>query len=434
MTGGSGGINAGGGAAGTGGPTACASDKVCTPLGQLCDTARSVCVDCLADTDCGTDAVCTAGSCQAVVRCTDSRDCPADQVCDGAAGRCVQCMGDNDCAVGSRCIATTCRASCTTDKDCTGMGQLCNLVNGYCVDCVQDADCGASAHCDVGACVANACTPLSTTCLGSQLLTCDARGGGYVSQTCPVSCSESGGAHCSSGAGGAGGGGTGGTTGCAGLTANPCTTIPRFTGTQVVDGFDNDFCNVPGYVMDLANAGYVNATTTPVSATRTVMRIAWSTAGLHGFVHVDDPNVIVVGNFYDGDNVQFFISAERPVSGLPPTDGGDQLYTAPPFGTNPATSQVTYITTTARQVVGQIVAGGYDIEVLWPWSAATTAMTSGKIIGFDVMVGVNDTSTASARDFEYGIVLRTPITTTTCPSTTIQMYCDDRTWCEPVLQ
>jgi hypothetical protein len=237
------------------------------------------------------------------------------------------------------------------------------------------------------------------------------------------------------GAGGAtgGSGGTGGTTGgtggsgCASFTANPCVSIPHFTGTQVVDGLGDEFCNVPGAILDLGNAGYVSPTGA-TSSTRTEIRVAWSDAGLHAFVHVDDPNVFRTTTYpWDSDNVQFFVTAETPRGGVPVVDVGYQLFILPPDATHAATSTTTTSLGPDVRVGGKVVATGYDLELLWSWTGALTPMVSSKVIGFDLVVGVND-SGGAARDFEYGLYLGTP--TTTC----VDLYCDDALWCHPILE
>jgi hypothetical protein len=148
--------------------------------------------------------------------CTNSLDCPTNQVCDQGRRRCVECVGSSDCPSGAVCAAFSCRTVCTSDKECTAKRQLCDKTAGHCVGCLLDGDCGASAHCESGACVANVCAPLGKRCLDAQILTCDARGTGYSALTCPETCSESGGAHCASGADAGGGGGGGGGSGAGG--------------------------------------------------------------------------------------------------------------------------------------------------------------------------------------------------------------------------
>jgi hypothetical protein len=197
--------------------TPCTSDKTCTPNEQLCDDARSICVDCMSDSDCGDSARCVEGFCETFASCTNSRDCAANQVCELNDGRCVECLGDEDCPKGSVCGEQSCRATCVSDKDCTESGLLCDRGRGYCVTCIADVDCGGGGHCEAGSCLPNVCKPESSICFEDRVLTCDARGFGYTSEACSGTCDDRGGAHCvtdeSGGAGGAnatGGRGTGG--------------------------------------------------------------------------------------------------------------------------------------------------------------------------------------------------------------------------------
>src|SRR5262245_8884268 len=69
-----------------GGPVmTCVSDKECRAQGLLCDTGRSICVQCLSSLDCGGSEAstydCLAGVCVAFTPCTNSRDCNG-QVCN----------------------------------------------------------------------------------------------------------------------------------------------------------------------------------------------------------------------------------------------------------------------------------------------------------------------------------------------------------------
>src|SRR3954464_9371336 len=69
-------------------PIACASDKDCRAAAKLCDTQRSVCVDCLDDSLCPKGQLCAEGACRS--RCTSDKDCTsAGLLCDVKAGHCI---------------------------------------------------------------------------------------------------------------------------------------------------------------------------------------------------------------------------------------------------------------------------------------------------------------------------------------------------------
>jgi len=183
------------------GNTPCASDKDCTPKGQLCDTARSVCVDCLSAQDCKTNEECKGGMCAAFTPCTSSKQCGNDQVCDVEGKRCVECVANADCKDGQACVDHACRSACTSDKDCTPKGQLCDTTQMVCVECVATADCDAKKYCVNHACIDRVCTPGSSVCKGGGVATCNAEGSAYgAASTCPPAspCTEAAGkATCS---------------------------------------------------------------------------------------------------------------------------------------------------------------------------------------------------------------------------------------------
>jgi len=136
----------------------CGTDKVCS---------GGTCVSCKAGDDCQPDAnnVCLAGtvscangpSCDAAGNAPAGTDCGTDQVC--SSGTCVACKvgdacspsgqpcktGTLACAAGPVCQVTgnkTGGTSCGTDQVCTS--------NGACASCVQDGACTPSNVCHQG--------------------------------------------------------------------------------------------------------------------------------------------------------------------------------------------------------------------------------------------------------------------------------------------
>lgn len=95
---------------------------VCEGATPFCDEARTVCVACLMDEDCG-GLACNNGTC---VGCTETEECvsPSASVCS-AEGECVPCISDSGCAhldgacVSGMCMpyAPTC-APCTASEEC----------------------------------------------------------------------------------------------------------------------------------------------------------------------------------------------------------------------------------------------------------------------------------------------------------------------------
>ena len=227
-----------GGSAGEGNvePVECEGDADCESIDMVCEPLQEQCVECLFDSDCGDDQVCRSRKCESIVECTNSLDCvdaaglevcdtglgrcvacvtsndclgtadcvnntcrpyvpcqnsldcPQRQVC--SSSRCVQCGSDADCSDDSRCIANTCWRACSSDNDCTPLGQLCNLSGGHCARCLVHEDCPEAYHCSSGRCLADVCEGGSGHCDGSSLRSCRPAGDGYdtlycgASQTC----------------------------------------------------------------------------------------------------------------------------------------------------------------------------------------------------------------------------------------------------------
>ena len=192
-------------AAVTGGGKTCLSDKDCKAMNLLCDTQRSVCVECVTALDCGdTDAAayeCNAGKCEQFVPCTNSLMCRAGQVCDKQRSRCVECTQDGDCPMGGKCVGDRCRKGCASDKDCVVDGLLCDFTSSSCVSCLKNADCGdGGLSCFNGSCQKQLCTPGTKSCLGGGVATCTSAGDGWGNIIlCDVPCTTAGGiARCGS--------------------------------------------------------------------------------------------------------------------------------------------------------------------------------------------------------------------------------------------
>ncbi len=227
-------------------------------------------------------------------------------------------------------------------------------------------------------------------------------------------------------------------------TADPCSSIPRFQGEQVVDGDAEDFCGVPYKVMTVQSAGFVkdadgNPSTADGRTSSAEIRVAWSPTALHVHVHVDDPEIVVgmtEGNEYQGDNVQLFVAASTPpnnVELLGPdcadaasASAAQQVYLVPGDASGSVAPQVTYVCGAWRpssaQYAARSVDGGYEVELRYPWPSPVSA---GSNIGFDLLVGVNDKPGSDWRDYEYGLDLGAG----ECGA----LYCNTGNWCTPTL-
>jgi len=167
---------------------ACMSDKQCAPSGQLCDTARHLCVECIDNSSCMSPATCEQSHCVTIEVCTNSLDCKGGHVCDKSSNRCVECVMDTDCAAMQACSGNVCRSKCTSDKDCQAQKLLCDTAAGHCAECLKDPDCTGGA-CISSKCVPYACQPNSITCVGGQATTCSARGDAFgPGVSCPAEC------------------------------------------------------------------------------------------------------------------------------------------------------------------------------------------------------------------------------------------------------
>lgn len=221
-----------GGSAGDGGgePVQCADDADCESIDMVCEPLQEQCVECLFDSDCGDEQVCRLRRCENIVECVNSLDCVDAnglEVCDGGLGRCVECVtssdclgtadcvnnmcrpyvpcqnsldcpqrqvcsanrcvqcgSDADCSEGARCVANTCWRGCSSDNDCTPLGQLCNTSGGHCARCLVHEDCPAAYHCSSGRCLADVCEGGSGYCSGNTLRICRAAGDGYDTVAC----------------------------------------------------------------------------------------------------------------------------------------------------------------------------------------------------------------------------------------------------------
>jgi hypothetical protein len=139
----------------------CAIDGGTQCIDLVCDPSAGLCVQCLDDTQCTTDApICTADvdAGNYCVQCLTANDCPASAplcsynscvpscvfpdggtscpygVCDVGTGICVQCLTDGDCQFGGA-------VRCTADID----------AGNYCVQCLTANDCGDAGPCASGA-------------------------------------------------------------------------------------------------------------------------------------------------------------------------------------------------------------------------------------------------------------------------------------------
>jgi hypothetical protein len=382
----------------------CQSNAACADSadGKVCDAVRGKCVACLTAADCPNPATsdCVAQACVAVQSCGDSRDCTTDNapICNKTTSRCVQCVDGPDCiAAGwtnSVCASNHCQVSCTAKADCSD-GKVCNTSANpaYCVECVTSSDCGQGKVCSGG--------------------------------TCAVS-------------------------NCAGVTAKPCSTIPQFTGTQVVDAKSDDFCAIPAFELGFDNAGKViQASGETVAATsypeRATIKVAWSANALHAFIEVSDSSVnsnTSVADIWNGDAVEIMISTTQDLHGLTSVDKNTTIHvignavlgvTVSASGESASHTQIS----DASAYKGQTTSTGYAVELQLPWPAGTKLAASTPIY-FDAALNsarrnADGTSPRNAQALLYQL---SSSTSTSCTGTgdNIAPFCDDRLWCKTKTQ
>jgi hypothetical protein len=250
-----------------------------------------------------------------------------------------------------------------------------------------------------------------------------------------------------------------------------CTTIPKYSGTQVVDGSGADFCDVPATIHALKSGVTLDGSKPPPVPEVLSARVAWDSVGIHAHFHVEDMDV------ENGDAIEFDIGGRYPAAGFfdgVSNDVGSTnlamgvpwtttlhkwLVTIPPVAwmryqgrpttcvPSPCDAPLRPLVTFMQPLVGpakwayRVVPGGYEFEVLMPWSVLgrSTPPTSGTAVGADLGLAANNgvrtwlavnplppgagtPCDASAIVTEGGSIIRAD------PS------CDDRGWCSPTLE
>ncbi|MGZ3423699.1 MAG: hypothetical protein ACXVEF_35730 [Polyangiales bacterium] len=231
-----------------------------------------------------------------------------------------------------------------------------------------------------------------------------------------------------------------------------CARVPHFSGTQKVDGVGDEFCGLPVSTWDKRTA-QLNLPSPPPSGVdpRVELRVGWSDVGLHLHVHVIDAAVLVSPVeqvLHTGDSVEIYASGFVPMGGDydETTDvGAVHLILAPP-GAGLEARALVYssrydhpASALSRSLyAGRIVSDGYEIEVQLPWSLITRGappIASGGI-GLTAAVNAKDVPTDADRALQtfLGFHPVSPGSNSCVGSPGVQPWCDDRTWCTPLLE
>jgi hypothetical protein len=227
----------------------------------------------------------------------------------------------------------------------------------------------------------------------------------------------------------------------------PCSAIAHFTGTQVVDGKDDEFCNIPSFELNFTNAAVVNVYNTSSSSTKTyseraVSRVAWDAKGIHAFIRVYDTTFTPATSIelWNGDGVELMFSSSTAVTGLTSYDTNTfHVIASPPLAQSSKDSASTGTQTalpTSAYATGSDTTG-YWIELNLPWPG-TAVPAAGSQIKFELQLNSADGPAglydSYVRDAQ-AIFTQGTVTSTTCASSTlIYPFCDDRVWCTTTLQ
>lgn len=445
--------------------TPCSSKTDCS-TDPVCDLTRGVCVQCVTDSDCSTGETCNANKCVAEATCKTNNDCSSG-LCDTANNVCIDCLVDSQCGSNMHCVRNVCRTACTSTKDCSSLGMVCDTSNSACVQCLSATDCPSSWYCLGGvveACVPDVCDATQSACNGTSVASCNTAGDGFdnftsciASKPCTVrgavaSCggvpTRDGGAADAPISTRDGGGGS-----CSGGTAaDPCKSgVPKFGGTQTLDGSGSEMCSLPYFLLNAQNAAKVlNYNNVPVSQFESATaRVAWDSAGFHVFVDVQDSSVQTVNmadasqalsKSYLGDSIELYVASSNNVTGLTSRDSNTIHIIIPANGpavsVKDTASAGTPTALPTNQYAQAATSAGYAIEALVPWPGG--APSSGAAIRFDMDINSADTSFTSVdnmRDGQMVYYIGSISGTTSCQTTDGTVpWCDDRTWCQANVQ
>lgn len=219
------------------------------------------------------------------------------------------------------------------------------------------------------------------------------------------------------------------------MTAAPCDHLPQFTGTQVVDGYGDDFCSVPAFELNFSNAAKVIEYTNPDFSgypERALAQVAWSESYVHVFVRVEDPFIETADKIeyiYGADSIEVMITANDLISGDPSKDASALHVISGPWATSDwgmaASVLPTKVALPWDQYAVATDATGYNVELKVPWPHGMK-VDSTKRVYFDLALnaavkeirGQVDVRDAQAI-YHLGFV----------SGSCAEPYCDDRLWC-----
>jgi len=228
-----------------------------------------------------------------------------------------------------------------------------------------------------------------------------------------------------------------------------CTSMARFTAAkQVVDGIGDEFCDIPAVHYTAANAPYREGHTggSPPPATPppedVTFRAAWSLDAFHLHAHVNDPSIYESNDdsmFWNGDEVEVFVAGGPNFTVTYPagTDANSmEVGIVPPNGLTGARAIVylgqSHVALDAQYYAARLVPGGYEIELQLPWAGTAKPTMAGDTMGFYFGLSTQDTPGVGRE--EYASLPVPAVAGSTCPISPPLPWCDDRTWCHPILE
>ncbi|GAC1351918.1 MAG: hypothetical protein NVS3B20_05170 [Polyangiales bacterium] len=238
---------------------------------------------------------------------------------------------------------------------------------------------------------------------------------------------------------------------CDVLAGDVCAKIVQLKSPLVVDGFDDEYCGVPTTTLVAKLAPYTYPSPPPSLPEVMRVRTAWTATGLAIHISVDDPKILVVPPSFDpilylGDSIEIFAAGFAPTMGRFDTTtdvGAMQIMIAPPSlatssGAIPGRGFIFLSGNYAGKLESKLfathlTAKGYDVEVSLPWPMIKGIMKgAGSRIGLDFALNIADAS-AGKRDL-YAVLFNKKIGASPYCMADVAPFCDDRTWCTPLLE
>jgi hypothetical protein len=285
-------------------------------------------------------------------------------------------------------------------------------------------------------------------CIDGGIAKCNEAGSGFGTaeacpsgQSCKVNNSR---ATC-------GDGGTTTPSGCSKDpgTVDPCTSIPKFEGEQKLDGNSDDFCNIPSFELNFANAAGTNnnkiqsGSSSDSFKQRAVAKVAWSPDSLHAYLKFIGKPVrsnSSVEKIWDGDSIELMITTKGDGTGTTGNDanalhviGNNSL--AVTVKSTGDTGTHTKIEDTSKVWTG-LTDDGFVVELKMPWPNSVTP-SSGANVRFELALNVDTESVdpgVTGRDAQAVLAMKTISGTSSCSATPPTPFCDEQLWCPTQLK